>query len=113
MSISVNHVTDTQTPSTGAFSVVGNLKLTTAGNKLFIKEGSNATMGQVSLVGGTATVSTTAATANSRVFITCDGGTITNLGVQYVTITPGTGFTITSVNILDASTVSWLLLDAA
>ena len=56
----------------------GNIKLTTAGNKLYIKEGTNASMGVATLVAGTVTVSTTAATSSSRIFLTTQTlGTVT------------------------------------
>jgi hypothetical protein len=44
--------------------------------------------------------------------LTVNGGTVTNLGVQYISArTAGTSFTITSMNILDASTVSWIIIE--
>lgn len=93
-------------------SINGNLTLGTAGNKISITEGSNASVGQATLSGGTVTVSTTAVTANSRIFLTDAGGTITNLGTLYVgTITAGTSFVINSSNILDASLVNWLIIN--
>lgn len=91
-----------------------NIKLGTAGNGLYIKEGSNATMGIATLSGGTVTVSTTKVTASSRIFLCIDGGTITNVGATYISArTAGTSFTISSTNILDASNVSWVLIEPA
>ena len=93
-------------------TINGNLTLGTAGNKINITEGTNATVGQATLVGGTVTINTTAVTANSRIFLTDAGGTITNLGTLYVgTITAGTSFVINSSNILDASNVNWLIIN--
>ncbi len=96
----------------GTASHTGDLKLLTAGNGLYVKEGSNATMGVSTLVGGTVVVSTTKVTANSRIFLTGQGGNITNLGSYSVTArTAGTSFTITSSNVLDTNTVSWIIIE--
>ncbi len=93
-------------------TVNGNLTLGTAGNKIKITEGSNATVGVATLVGGTVTVNTTAVATSSRIFITDAGGTITNLGTLYIsTTTPSTSFVITSSNILDTSNVNWLIIN--
>lgn len=101
----------TATP-TKKFSVNGNMALETAGNKVHIKEGTNAAMGTATLVGGTVTVSTTAVTANSRIFLTVNGGTLTNVGSVYISARiAATSFTITSTNILDTSDVAWLLVE--
>lgn len=91
-----------------------NLKLSTVGEGIYIKEGTNATMGVATLASGTVTVSTSKVTANSRIFLTIDGGTITNVGSTYVSSrTAGTSFVIKSTNILDASNVSWVILEPA
>lgn len=79
-----------------------------------VLEGSNATMGTATLSGGTVTVSTTKVTANSRIFLTTNGGTLTNVGFIYVSArTAATSFAITSSNVLDASNVAWLILEPA
>jgi hypothetical protein len=92
--------------------VDGNVTLGTAGSGISIKEGSNATMGIATLVAGTVTVNTTKVTANSRIFLTVNGGTLTNVGATYISArTAGTSFTITSMNILDASDVSWFICE--
>lgn len=91
----------------------GDLKIKTAGKGLFVKEGSNAKMGTSTLSAGTVTVSTTAVTASSRIFLTSqsDGGTP---GFQRVTArTAGTSFVITSSNAADTSTVAWMLVEPA
>jgi hypothetical protein len=86
--------------------------MNTLGTGIHIKEGTNATMGQVTLVGGTKVVSTTLVTANSRIFLTVDGGTLTNVGFQYISArTAGTSFTIKSSNVLDTSNVSWMIVE--
>lgn len=73
----------------------------------------SSTMGQVTLVGGTKVVSTTAVTANSRIFLTSDapGGTIGFLSVS--ARVAGTSFTIQSSNALDTSNVSWIIVEPA
>ena len=92
----------------------GDLKLGTAGNGFYVKEGSNATMGVVTLSGGTATVSTTKVTSTSRILLTTQGGTLTNVGATYISArTPATSFVITSLNILDSSDVAWLIVEPA
>lgn len=79
-----------------------------------IVEGSNARMGVVTMVGGVASVSTTAIGAVSRVFLTAqdiNGGTP---GALYVSsITAGAGFGIASTSAGDVSDVAWLIVDAA
>ena len=95
-------------------TMTGDLKLGTAGNGLYVKEGTNSTMGVVTLVLGVATVSTTKVTANSRIFLTTQGGTLTNVASVYISArTPGTSFTITSMNLLDTSDVGWLIVEPA
>jgi hypothetical protein len=80
---------------------------------LYVKEGTNARMGVATLVGGTATVSTTAVTASSRVQLTsqADGGTPGWLRVSGRTA--GTSFTITSSSASDTSTVAWVIIEPA
>ena len=97
----------------GNQTLSGNLTLGTAGNGLKIKEGSNATMGVATLVGGTVTVSTTKVTASSRIFLTHQtvGGTVGAVGVS--ARTPGASFVITSINVLDTSDVAWLIVEPA
>jgi hypothetical protein len=76
--------------------------------------GGAATMGRVALNGTTeVTVSTTAVTANSNIFITANviGGT--PLGVAYVSSrNAGTSFGIKGAA-TDTSTVAWLLVEPA
>lgn len=94
-------------------ALTGSVIVATAGKGLKIKEGSDATMGTVNLAGGTAIVSTTAVTANSRIFLTAQvlGGTqgILRVGV----VTAGTSFIVTSSNASDTSTVGWLIVEPA
>jgi hypothetical protein len=116
MSININHVTDTQTPTTGILSVsASHIAVITEGKGLQIKEGSNAKMGQATLVAGTATVSTTAVTANSRIFLSIASlGTVTIPTTVGVTaLTAGTSFVITSTNVVDTSVINWVIFEPA
>lgn len=104
----------TTTVISGDLQAQANLIVNTVGKGLLIKEGTNATMGTATLSSGVVTVSTTAVTANSRIFITDNGGTITNIGSLYISArTAGTSFVITSTNVLDASTVAWMIVEPA
>lgn len=114
------------TATLGAITATnGNVVMNTAGNGLLIKEGSNARMGQSTLVGGTVTVANTSVTANTRIFISrasvgATGAAATgNLVVG--TVTPSTSFDINAVQAADAtalqasdvSVVNWLLIEPA
>lgn len=81
--------------------------------KIQVKEGSNRRMGTATLTAGSATVSTTAVAANSRIYLTSntDGGTPGWLRVS--TRTAGTSFTIQSSSGTDTSTVAWIIFDPA
>ena len=65
--------------------------------------------GVATLVGGEVQVADTGITANSRIFLTAsdDGGTI---GIHSFTGSVASGFTINSSNILDTSTVNYLII---
>lgn len=88
-------------------------RIATAGRGLMVAEGSNAKMGTATLTAGAATVSTTAVTANSRIFLTNQalGGTAGFLRVS--ARTAGTSFTITSSSGTDTSTVAWMIVEPA
>lgn len=104
----------TRLHTVNTFVTEGDLQCDVAGGGINIKEGTNATMGVATLVAGTVTVSTTAVTANSRIFLTTEGGTLTNVGSEYIeTRTAGTSFVIKSTNALDASNVAWLIVEPA
>jgi hypothetical protein len=98
------------TSPTRSVGVFGDLALEVAGNGLYIKEGSNATMGTGTLVAGTVTINTTKVTANSRIFITRStaGGT---LGELSYTISAGVSFTVTSISALETSTFNWIIIE--
>lgn len=74
--------------------------------------GSTGNVGTVTLTGGTATVNTTVVTANSIIQLTVQGGTLTNVGFQYISArVAGTSFTITSSNASDTSDVGWCIIE--
>lgn len=104
---------------TEALEVTGNVRLTTAGNGIKIKTGTNATMGRTTLVGGTVTVATTKATATANIILTTQvpGGTIGHPVV--VSRVNNTSFTIESrdgagaLQAADTSTVAWVIFEEA
>lgn len=90
----------------------GSILINTAGKGLQIKEGSNATMGTATLNGTTeVTVSTTAVTASSRIFVTIQAPGGTPSGAVYVSSrSAGTSFGLKTIA-LDTSTVAWLIVE--
>jgi hypothetical protein len=107
--------TGTGTGTNTTFGITAaQLKINTIGLGVSIAEGSNARMGTATLTAGAVTVNTTAVTANSRIMMSVNGGTITNLGTHYedqAARVAGTSFTVKSLNILDASTIAWLIFE--
>lgn len=92
----------------------GNLVLGTAGNKISIATGVNASAGTTAaLTAGAIVVSTTAITANSLVFFATNAlGTVTIPQSYRVSArTPGTSFTIQSSDATDTSTVNWFIIN--
>lgn len=92
-------------------SSTGNVVISTIGKGLQVKTGTNAKIGQATLVGGTKTVANTSVTANSKIFLSdsTPGGTLGNLSY---TKSVGTSFTITSSNVLDTSTIDWYIVES-
>lgn len=88
----------------------GGVNFSTA-SVLSMASGTNTRAGNAVLVGGTVTVSNTTVTANTIVLLTrkTSGGTI-GTAITY-TLSAGTSFTITSDNILDTSTFSYILIE--
>ena len=78
---------------------------------LIVKEGSNAKMGSASLASGTATVSTTAVTNNSRILLTSQSDAGTPGFLRVSGRTAATSFTITSSSATDNSAVGWLIVE--
>jgi len=67
--------------------------------------------GTAVLVLGVKAVAAPSVTANSIIFLTVQPGT-SPLALPYVSgITPGVGFTITSLNLTDTAAVGWLIVD--
>lgn len=90
----------------------GNVILGTAGNKLVIKTGANASIGTSSaLSSGSVAVATTAVDASSIIILSraTAGGTPGFLSVG--AINPGTSFAIISSGASDTSTVNWWIVD--
>jgi len=91
----------------------GNVSLGTAGNKLVIATGANASVGTSSAMSGTpgaVTVATTACSATALVFYSraTTGGTP---GEVSITAQDGTGFTLTSTG-NETSTFNWWIINA-
>ena len=87
--------------------------LTVSGMK--VAEGTNARMGTATLVAGTKVVTTSAVTANSRIFLTIQSlGTVAVPKAIGVTArTAGTSFTITSADGTDTSVIAWEIKEPA
>lgn len=97
----------------GSLTTAGSVIASVAGGGLQIKSGSNARIGTGTLSGGTLTVANTSVTANTRVFLTdTTSGALTNVGNLAVVTTAGTGFVVTSTNVLDTSTFNWMLVES-
>lgn len=93
--------------------VAGNIKLTTAGNKIFIADGANASVGTATLVGGTITINTTAVTANSLIHVNHLTPIVTQgiLSAPPASIVAGTSFVINSSSVADASVITWWIIN--
>ncbi len=103
---------NTSDSTTGRFVMNGDLSLNTAGNKIKIATGSNASVGvSGAMTAGTITISTTAVTADSKIFLThaTIGGTAGVLSVG--TITAGTSFVINSTSGTDTGTINWWIVN--
>ena len=87
--------------------------LTVSGMK--VAEGTNARMGTATLVAGTKVVTTSAVTANSRIFLTIQSlGTVAVPKAIGITArTAGTSFTITSADGTDTSVIAWEIKEPA
>jgi hypothetical protein len=99
----------------GDLSTSGDLAITTAGKGLKVKEGANAKMGTATLVAGTIVVSTTAVTANSRIFLTTQslGTVVAPVAIGITARTAATSFTITSADVTDTSVIAWMIIEPA
>jgi hypothetical protein len=111
--VSGNAIFNAALDVTGNANIGTSLSLADANTKLFINAGTPATsiIGTATLVAGTVTVSTTAVTASSLIFVSyfTPGGTQASLSIG--TITPGVSFVINSSNVADTSTVNYLIVN--
>lgn len=94
---------------TGSISASGNINITTAGSRVGIKEGSNASAGTATLSGGTITVNHTGITDKSHIIITGRGST--NIGILSTSRSVGVSFTINSSQPLDARVVDYIIIE--
>jgi hypothetical protein len=103
------------TSTTGPITATnGNLVLGTAGNKLVIASGANASVGTATLgAGGTVIVATTTVTASSIIYISVNtpGGTQGIISAPTASIIAGTSFVINSSEAADTSTVNWMIIN--
>lgn len=90
---------------------LGQVVLQESGAGLSIKTGSNCKMGTSTLVGGTVTVSTTAVTASSIIFLTNQNGAGVTGSLSIGTVTAGTSFVINSTSAADTASVGWLIVE--
>lgn len=82
------------------------------GNGLMMASGTNGRVGTFTLSAGSATIANTSVTANTMIFFSKSGTSLLNLGILgSITKTAGTGFSITSTNILDTSSYQYLLVE--
>jgi hypothetical protein len=108
------NATTTLTATLGAITATnGNVVLGTAGNKIVIATGANASVGTSSAMSGTpgaVTVATTACSATAKVFYSraTTGGTMGNVSI---TAQDATGFTLTSTG-NETSTFNWWIINA-
>jgi hypothetical protein len=93
----------------------GDVKIGTVSKGLYVKEGTNGTMGLATLSSGTVVVSTNKVTANSRILLTAQSlGTVTAPSALTVSArVASTSFTILASQLTDTSTVAWLIVEPA
>ena len=90
----------------------GNLSLATAGNKIIIATGANASVGTSdAMVAGAVTVATTACSITAKVFY-CAATTGGTPGHVSITAQDGSGFTLTSSSNTETSTFNWWIINA-
>jgi hypothetical protein len=107
----------TVTPTTADYLSInaeGDVAISTAGKGLRIKEGSgNAKMGNDTLSSGSVTVSTSAVKSTSRIFVAALGSSAGHGALWVTNIVDGVSFDINSTNVLDNSSVNWIIFDPA
>lgn len=90
----------------------GNVVLGTAGNKIVVATGTNASVGtSAAMTAGAVTVATTASSSTAKIFYVraTTGGTPGNVSI---TAQSGTGFTLTSTSNTETSTFNWWIINA-
>ena len=106
--------------NSGLVTISNSLSLSTAGSKLNIATGTNASIGTATLVAGAVTVNTTAVTSSSQIIVcynTPSGTLASGLSAPSASIVNGTSFVINSlttagvVNTLDTSTVRYWIIN--
>ena len=99
----------------------GDLIIAGIGNGIRIAEGTNARMGQTTLVGGVSVIANTSVAATSRAFVSrASVGASTALGSLEAVVSDGVGLTITAQDPTspgsavtgDVSIVNWVLIEA-
>lgn len=106
-------VTTSYTQNAGDMIITdGDISLSTAGNKLIIATGANASVGtSAAMTAGAVTVATTASSATAKIFYAraTTGGTTGDISI---TAQDGTGFTLTSTSNTETSTFNWWIINA-
>ncbi len=99
-------------PASYKLEVAGDMGISVSGKKLRYKIGTTSTdaAGSGTLVAGTATITTSAATASSLIFLQDTGSSLVNVGSLQVTKASGS-FVVTSSNALDTSTFDYWILE--
>lgn len=97
--------------TSGAITALDNIICSTAGKGLQLKSGTGARAGELTLIGGSKTVTNTTVGAASEIILTrkTSGGTI-GTAITY-TISNGTSFTVNSDNPLDTSTFTYFIFE--
>lgn len=101
----------TFTDNGARLQVAGNLSLTTAGNKINIATGTNASVGTATLSSGTVTVNTTAVTASSVILLTVQETGTNNGRIRVSARVAGTSFTISSSDSGDNCVIAYQIIN--
>ena len=102
----------TITATLGAITATnGNLVLGTAGNKLSIATGANASMGTATMSGVTVTVNTTAVTVSSLIFLSFSSNPAVSATLYSTNRVAGTSFDIITSDATGTPTVNWWIVN--
>ena len=85
---------------------------TTFQGGLGVRAGANLSMYTTTLSGGSATVSNTSVTANSKIFLAPQTTSAAAGALSVTSLVAGVGFSITSSNIADDRVVEYLIIEA-